>query len=133
MCLNFTLEDLQPPRSVFIKKNNISICVSFDMTSTYIFGNTEGKRLHNCTCSTKEISVCFGNFQQTDAGFFSLHTSTGDVPSLGNIILKQASIIFVFLLIHFVYDIENEKKNTNIMLLGTCGSKFVNIILLQLT
>ena len=96
MCLHFSLEDLQHLYTVVIRKDNISICASVDKISTFIFKNTEGNRLHNCTCSAKRVSFCFDDFQQTDEGFFSLHSSILDGPSLKNTTLKQASKICSF-------------------------------------
>lgn len=65
------------------------------MKSTFIFENTEGNRLFNCTCTAKKIFVCFDDFQQADAGFYSLHSSAIDGTTLETITLRQASMISI--------------------------------------
>nr|XP_022313604.1 B-cell receptor CD22-like [Crassostrea virginica] len=91
VCLTFALTDIPNLLTVFIRKANLNICASFDRTHTYIFEPNWGNRTFNCSVSAKRVSLCFDDFQQTDEGLFSLHSSAiTEDPSLKSITLKQA-------------------------------------------
>ena len=79
-------------------KDNLNICARFTIgpdAFVYTFQNNWGNRTFNCSFSAKTISLCFDDFQHTDEGLFSLHSSAiTDDTSLKNTTLKQASKIY---------------------------------------
>nr|XP_022317747.1 hemicentin-2-like [Crassostrea virginica] len=92
VCLTFALTAVSSLQTVFIRKDNLNICARFGTHAyVYTFPNNWGNRTFNCSVSAKRVSLCFDDFQQTDEGLFSLHSSgITDAPSLKNTTLKQA-------------------------------------------
>lgn len=87
-CLDFLKNS--PPITYAIKKGNLSVCVSSDGTSTYIFDAFKVKV--NCNISSTKMSMCLRNFQSGDGGIFSLHDGLTNTSVLINsIALVKAS------------------------------------------